>query len=305
MSNNYHLLLESIKSFINEKCIKFMEPMKNHTTFNVGGPCDIMIFIEHDEYIPKLITRIVELNINYLVLGGGSNLLVRDKGYRGVIINLTKLNKMVLDGNVIRVSSGVKLCEVSKFANEHSLTGFEFACGIPGTIGGAVAMNAGAYGGEMSDVIKKVRVVDEFGNILELSNNNMEFSYRSTIVIKNKYTVIECDILLEKGIHKEISGFIEDLTFRRESKQPLEFPSAGSTFKRPEGYFAGKLIDDSGLRGFIHKNAMVSQKHCGFIINRGNATATEILELIEIVQDKVYKNFSVKLELEVRVIGEE
>ncbi len=304
---NINGLILSLKNILKHDNIKVNELMRNHTTFKVGGPCDIMVFPNNEKEFVDSIREIIKFNIPYFILGSGSNLIVKDGGIKGVVINTSRFKNISVNGNLINAKCGDKLCDISRIAYENSLTGFEFACGIPGTIGGGVNMNAGAYGGEMSLVIKGVKVIDKNGRLFYIPGEKMEFSYRSTVIMKNCYTMIECDLELKKGNKNEIKNLIDDLTLKRESKQPLEFPSAGSVFKRPEGYYAGKLIEDSGLRGYIHKNVMISNKHCGFIVNiePNRAKASDILELIEIVKNKVFSKFNVNLELEVRVIGED
>ncbi len=307
MCLNFEKLIPNLKKFLKDEDIKLNELMKNHTTFKIGGPCDVMIFPNNELEFINSVREIIKLNIPYFILGLGSNLIVKDGGIRGVVINLTKFNDINIKDNIINAKSGARLCDISNKAYENSLTGFEFACGIPGTIGGGVNMNAGAYGGELSYVISRVKVIDNTGKVFYISKDEMEFSYRSTKIMKNKYVMIECDIELKKGNKEEIKKVIDDLTNKRESKQPLEFPSAGSIFKRPEGYYAGKLIEDSGLRGYVHKNVMISNKHCGFIVNiePEKVKASEVLELIQIVRDRVYKKFNINLEMEVKVVGED
>lgn len=307
MCLNYEELILNLKNILKNDDIKLNELMRNHTTFKIGGPCDIMIFPNNELEFVNSIREIIKFNIPYFILGLGSNLIVKDGGIRGVVINLTKFNNISVKDNIINAKSGAKLCDISNKAYENSLTGFEFACGIPGTIGGGVNMNAGAYGGELSFVINRVKVIDSNGEVFYISKDEMDFSYRSTKIMKNNYVMIECDIELKKGNKEEIKKVIDDLTNRRESKQPLEFPSAGSIFKRPEGYYAGKLIEDSGLRGYVHKNVMISDKHCGFIVSiePNKVKASEVLELIQIIRDKVYKKFNVNLEMEVKVVGED
>lgn len=306
MCDNYKDLISNLKGILIEGDIKINEPMSKHTTFKIGGPCDIMISPTSDKELIESMKQVFLSDAPYFILGSGSNILVKDGGIRGVVINLTKFNQICVDKNIIMAQAGAKLSDISDIARDNSLSGFSFACGIPGTIGGAINMNAGAYGGEMKDVIKDVRVMTRDCEILTLKNGDIDFGYRDTLIMRNKYLIIDCSIELLKGDKEEIDNHIRDLTYKRVSKQPLEYPSAGSTFKRPSGYFAGKLIEDSGLRGYVHKNVMVSEKHCGFIISRNeNATAKELLELIDIVKKRVYNKFNVELDLEVRVIGED
>ena len=305
MYEKYEELLYNLRKILNDENIKLNETLDKYTTFKVGGPCDIMVFPESELEFASTIKEIVLNKVPYFILGLGSNLIVKEGGIRGVVINMIKFNKIFVDGNVITAQAGAKLSDVSDIACDNSLHGFEFACGIPGTIGGAISMNAGAYGGEMSQVIENIKVVDKNGDIIELNRDEINFGYRKTVIFKEKYVVISCKISLEFGDKKEIETHIKDLTCKRNSKQPLEYPSAGSIFKRPEGHYTGKLIEDCGLRGYIHKNVMISNKHCGFIVSRGNTNANEILELIDIIKDKVYQKFEVKLELEVKIVGED
>ena len=238
-------------------------------------------------------------------MGNGSNLLVKDGGIRGVVIKLTGLTNLEVKDEEIKADCGVMLKELSDKALENSLTGLEFACGIPGSVGGAVFMNAGAYNGEIKNVIKEAEVITSSGEIITLSKDELELGYRTSKVMKDNSIVINATFKLEKGNKEEIKETIDDLTQKREEKQPLEYPSAGSTFKRPEGYFAGKLIQDSGLKGYSIGGAAVSSKHSGFVINKGNATAKDILDLIAYIQEKVKKQFGVELHTEVRIIGED
>lgn len=306
MYSNYEILLEQLKFILCSEKIRIDESMKKHTTFKLGGICDIMIFPSTEVELIESMKCIIKNKAPYFVLGRGSNLLVKDKGIRGVVVNLTKFNRIVVDDNIIRAQSGSTLLDIATVAKDNSLSGFAFACGIPGTIGGAVNMNAGAYGGEMSHIVLGVKVIDLNGEVLYISKENIEFGYRTTTIMKNRYLIISCDISLREGNKEEIYYEMKELMQKRKLKQPIEYPSAGSTFKRPDGYFAGKLIEDCGLRGYIHKNVMVSEKHCGFIVTRNeNATTSEVLELINIVKDRVYNKFNVILEMEVRVVGED
>ena len=239
------------------------------------------------------------------IMGNGSNLLVSDQGYRGVVIQLFRqLNDIQCEGNVIRAQAGALLSAVANRALEEKLTGFEFAAGIPGTLGGACVMNAGAYGGEMKDVLKSVTVLTREGERITLQKNELELGYRTSIIAKKDYIVLEAEIELKAGDAEEIKAVMDDLKERRTTQQPLEYPSAGSPFKRPEGYFAGNLIQESGLQGFQVGGAQVSEKHCGFVINKDQATAADIAELIRQVQDRVEEKFGVRLETEVKRLGE-
>lgn len=282
------------------------EPMKNHTSFKIGGLADKIIMPENEDELIKLVEECRRDKINYFVMGNGSNILVRDGGIRGVVIKIEKnLSDIHVEENKIIVQSGALLTRLSKVALKHSLKGLEFASGIPGTVGGAIAMNAGAYGGEMKDVVTKVRVLDKNSNVIEYSGEEMNFRYRGSRVQDESLIVLEVEIELEKGNYDEIIGRMKDFTKRRKSKQPLEYPSAGSTFKRPEGYYAGKLIQDSGLKGLKHGDAQVSDKHSGFVINVGNATSEDVENLIKVIQKTVRDKFNVNLEPELKIIGEE
>ncbi|MDU6175280.1 MAG: UDP-N-acetylmuramate dehydrogenase [Clostridium perfringens] len=301
--NQYMEFYKLLGEFYNEEDITVDSPMSEHIYFRVGGPADILVTPVNEEQVVNTLKLCREYNVPYFILGNGSNILVKDGGISGVVIKFNKLNKITTEGNCVTAQSGALLKDVSKAALENNLRGFEFACGIPGSIGGAVFMNAGAYDGEMAHVIKSARVIDENCNIKNLTKEELELGYRSSIVMKKGYVVIEATVELESGEYASIKDKIDDLTNRRESKQPLEYPSAGSTFKRPEGYFAGKLIQDSGLKGFSIGGAAVSEKHSGFVINKGGATAKDVLDVIAHVQKTVKENFGVELHTEVRIIG--
>ncbi|MBE5927259.1 MAG: UDP-N-acetylmuramate dehydrogenase [Lachnospiraceae bacterium] len=281
------------------------EPMKNHTTFKVGGPADYLVTPDTEDELAELIKYSKEHNIPYFVMGNGSNLIVKDHGIRGIVIKLfNNFSDCKVEGNRLYASAGALMSKVGRVALEHNLTGFEFGAGIPGTIGGAVVMNAGAYGGEIKDIIVSAKVLTEAGEILELSKEELNLSYRTSCIIPNNYIVLSACLELKLGNPEEIKSKMNELATARRDKQPLEYPSAGSTFKRPEGYFAGKLIMDTGLRGYRVGGAQVSDKHCGFVINAGNATASDILDLISDIRDRVEDKFGVRLETEVKVIGE-
>ena len=303
--NKYNKFVGLFNEFYDINDIKIDEKLSEYVNFKVGGPADILLIPNSKEQVIKSIKICKENNIPFYLIGNGSNILVRDGGFRGVVLSLKNVKNIYVDGEKIEAECGVMLKEVSDKAIENSLTGFEFACGIPGTIGGAVFMNAGAYDGEISKVIESAEVIDENCNIIRLSREELDFGYRSSLVMKKGYTVLSAVFKLEKGQVKTIKELIEDLTNKRESKQPLEYPSAGSTFKRPTGYFAGKLIQDAGLKGYSIGGAAVSEKHSGFVINKGNATAKDITDLIKHIQDEVKKQFVVDLHPEVRIIGEE
>ncbi len=281
------------------------EPMCKHTTFRVGGPADYFVMPKNIEEIQKIVAFCKASKMPYYVVGNGSNLLVSDAGYRGVVIQIYKsMSEILVEGTSIKVQAGALLSKIGAVALEAGLGGFEFAAGIPGTVGGAVVMNAGAYGGEMKDILKCATVLTPEGNILTLYKEELELGYRTSIVAKKEYVVLEAEFELKVDEREAIRAKMDELKVQRVTKQPLEYPSAGSTFKRPEGYFAGKLIQDAGLRGFQVGGAQVSEKHCGFVINAGDATAADILELMKQVSDKVMQEFGVALEPEVKMLGE-
>lgn len=303
--NGFKDISKNLSNILEKEDIKIDEPMKNHTSFEVGGPVDVLVTPESFEQVISVVKLCNERNVPYYIIGNGSNLLVKDGGIRGVVIKLCKLNKVSVSGERVIVQSGSTLKDVCKAALENSLTGFEFACGIPGSVGGAVTMNAGAYNGEISQVVESAKVIDKDGNIKLLDKKSLNLGYRMSSIFKYGYTVLQVTFDLKKGDYNKIKSRIDDLNTRRSEKQPLEYPSAGSTFKRPEGYFAAKLIEDTGLKGLSVGGAEVSKKHSGFVINKGNATAKDILDLIKLVQEKVKEKFDVDLYTEVRIIGEE
>lgn len=281
------------------------ESMAAHTTFKVGGPATCFVEIKTVEELKNLLAHFSSENLSYFVVGNGSNLLVSDKGFDGVILHIGEgLSKVEVTGDTIIAEAGAMLIRVANMAAAASLTGLEFASGIPGSVGGAVFMNAGAYGGEMKQVVKRVWCVDSFGVEHVFSGEEMDFSYRNSILRKEKMVATKVEFKLSVGEKEKILETIADLSQKRREKQPLEYPSAGSTFKRPEGYFAGKLIMDAGLRGYRVGGAQVAEKHCGFVINAGGATATDIYRLMEDVKEKVYAQFQVELEPEVIMLGE-
>lgn len=304
----YDIFENEIANIVRPEQIKKNEPLAAHTTFRIGGPADFLIIPKKAEEIGQILSLCVKEDIPYYVLGNGSNVLVADEGYRGVVLCIGSGMadcKFVEEADKVHVTAGAGIM-LSKLANEvanQGLTGFEFAAGIPGTLGGAVMMNAGAYGGEMKDIITAVQLMDADGNLLEKTCEEMDFSYRHSIVEEQKLLVLGATLTLEKGEKEVIEEKMKELAVARKTKQPLEFPSAGSTFKRPEGYFAGKLIMDAGLRGYQVGGAQVSEKHCGFVINKGNATAKDVLQLVSDVKEKVYDAFQVELEPEVRLVG--
>ena len=303
-------IFEMISNVVGTENVKIDEPMCNHTTFKVGGNADIFVTPKTVDSIKDIIDICKNENIDYYIIGKGSNLLVGDKGYRGVIICVynTLDNVQIVDnnGNMSRVvaGAGITLSKLANIIAGHSLEGFEFASGIPGTLGGAVTMNAGAYGGEIKDCIVSATVMDQRGNVVKIDRDNLDLSYCHSIIMMEQYIVLEAEFEFQKGDKDAIYDKMHDLNQRRKDKQPLEYPSAGSTFKRPEGYFAGKLIMDSGLAGYTVGGACVSTKHCGFVINKDNATAKDIRELMDKVDSIVFDKYGVHLEPEVRMLGE-
>ena len=281
------------------------EPMKRHTTFRIGGPAEVFVMPGNLEEMQRILEICRTEDLPYFILGNGSNLLVSDRGYRGVVIQLDRnFGEVKVEGTEIHASAGALLSTIAVAARRASLTGFEFAGGIPGTLGGAVVMNAGAYGGEMKDVLRKVMVMDQSGKVFEIPAEELQMGYRTSIIKTAGYIVLGAVLSLKEGNLEEIKMLTRKLSEQRTSKQPLEYPSAGSTFKRPEGYFAGKLIMDSGLRGYRVGGAQVSEKHCGFVINAGGATARDVRTLMDNVRDIVYKKYGVTLEPEVKFLGD-
>ena len=280
------------------------EPMKKHTTFRVGGPADVLV--QPDETaLAAILALCRQYHVSYSFIGNGSNLLVGDKGIRGVVIEMTDpMGNIEVDGTKITAQAGAMLSKIANTAASNGLGGMEFAAGIPGSVGGAVVMNAGAYGGEMKDIIEKVYVLDENGAQLELDRDALDLGYRHSCIPEKKYIVTKVVLELVPRNEAEIRSEMKELNEKRAEKQPLQYPSAGSTFKRPKGYFAGKLIMDAGLRGYQVGGAQVSEKHCGFVINKGDATAADICQLMRDVSDKVQAQFGVVLEPEVKMIGE-
>ena len=298
-------IIERFSNLLGNEKVRINEPMNRHTTFRIGGPADYFLLPSSSEEVKGILEICKEESLQYFILGNGSNLLVSDEGYRGVIIQLYRnYGGLTMEGTEIRAGAGVLLSQIAAAARNESLTGFEFAGGIPGTLGGAVVMNAGAYGGELKDVLKEAVVMDREGNIFTVPVEKLAMGYRTSLVKTAGYLVLEVVISLKKGSQEEIRDTMKDLADRRISKQPLEYPSAGSTFKRPEGYFAGKLIMDAGLRGYQVGGAQVSEKHCGFVINKGNATAADVCRLMADVQAKVQEQFGVTLEPEVKFLGD-
>lgn len=284
--------------------VKFDEPMHKHTTFRIGGNADFYVSVSSEKEITEVIKLCKLENVRFYIIGNGSNLLVKDEGFRGVIIEIGNGYADIeeIDDEIFAAKGGILLSRIAAYALEHELSGFEPLSGIPGTLGGAVVMNAGAYGGEIKDVVTEVYVLDCDGNKKTISNKDMEFGYRTSLATKESLIILGAKIKLKKGNRDEIKALMSDFNGRRRDKQPLEFPSAGSTFKRPEGYFAGKLIEDSNLKGYTVGGAQVSEKHSGFVINIGNATCEDVLKLISDVQKKVYEDSGVELEREVKIL---
>ena len=302
---NDHHTYEKLIEVLSEKNVMVNEPLKNHTYTHLGGKADFFVTPETYEQVQQIVKLANKEKIPFTLLGNGSNLIVKDGGIRGIILNLTNLDKIETNGTVMVAGSGARIIDVSREALAKTLTGLEFSCGIPGSVGGALYMNAGAYGGEIKDVLESTVVVDRSGELITLSADELDLEYRSSNIPDNGYIVLEATFSLKEGNYGEIKAIMDDLTFKRESKQPLEYPSCGSVFKRPPGYFAGKLIQDSDLQGKQIGGAEVSKKHAGFIVNKDNASAEEYIGLIQFVQKTVKEKFDVRLEREVRIIGED
>lgn len=296
---------KDLTKWIPSRNIKINEPLKKYTMTKLGGKADVLVLPETEQQAAAVVKYAHENNIPLLMLGNGSNMVVRDGGVRGLVIHFSLLNEIRIEKDIVYAQSGALIIDVSKQVAANSLTGLEFACGIPGSIGGAMAMNAGAYGGEIKDVVTSCTVLTPEGELLELTNEQLELSYRKSIIAKKGYFVLSATFQLAQGDQQQIDEKIAELTFLRESKQPLEYPSAGSVFKRPPGYFAGKLIQDSELQGKGVGGAEVSTKHAGFIVNKNNATAKDYIETIQMVQRIVKEKFDVDLEMEVKIVGED
>ena len=298
-------IIEEIKSIVTKQNVLTDEPMCDHTTFKIGGKADVFVSIINEHEILRLLELLRSRQIPFFILGNGSNILVSDEGYRGVIIEIGSAYSGVrmLDDIVI-AKAGTTMAKLSHFAMENNLTGLEFASGIPGTVGGGIIMNAGAYGGEMRQITYRVKAVTPSGEVIYLSNADMEFEYRNSKAKREGYIILQAEFRLHRGEKSVIEGIMRDLAKKRRDKQPLEYPSAGSTFKRPQGYYAGKLIADAGLKGLSVGGAQVSEKHAGFLINTGSATAADMYELINQVRTKVKEAYSVVLEPEVIFLGE-
>ncbi len=296
-------VIETLKQFVPEENIHLQEPMALHTTFKVGGNADCLVELEEEEQARQVYRYLNMVEVPFFVLGNGSNTLVRDTGYNGVMLRVgKKFSAIEIEGTCMKVQAGALLSQASKAAMEHGLSGLEFASGIPGTVGGGVIMNAGAYGGEMSQVVTDVTVVNKEGELLLLNNETMEFGYRYSSIRNQSFLVTQVSFKLQQANPLEIQAKMEELAVKRRQKQPLEYPSAGSTFKRPEGYFAGELIMNAGLRGFQIGGARVADKHCGFVVNMGNATAADVLDVIAEVQERVKDRFGVELQPEIVIV---
>ena len=297
--------LKLLGNIVGEENVKVNEPMKNHTSFKIGGPADFLVTPCSVQSLCEVIKLCNREKLPIFIMGNGTNLLVSDKGIRGVVVKIyDNLNRYTVKGDCIEAYGGILLSKLSNIALENELTGLEFASGIPGTLGGAVAMNAGAYGGEMKDVVVETEFIDKDGNLKIIRGDEHQFGYRTSFIQKQSAIAVRSVIQLKKGERAAIKALIDDLTARRQDKQPLEMPSAGSVFKRPEGYFAGKLIEECGLRGYSIGGAQVSEKHCGFIVNKGNATSKDIIDLIRHIQKTVKEKFGVDLQTEIRIVGD-
>lgn len=297
-------LMSELYKIVGEQNVRMDEPMSRHTTFRIGGPAQAFVTPQTAEELGQVVLSCNAYKVPFFMLGHGSNLLVSDEGMDGVVIQLYRnFSDFTIDGTRVMAQAGIMLHMLGNAVRDAGLTGFEFAAGIPGTLGGAIMMNAGAYGGEMKDIVERVQLMDSDGNLLEKTGEEMEFGYRHSIVEEKGYIVLGAVLSLQRGDKERIAARMEELAAARRTKQPLEFPSAGSTFKRPEGYFAGKLIMDAGLQGYSVGGAQVSEKHCGFVINKGGATAADVLQLIQDVRKRVYDRFQVELEPEIKLTG--
>lgn len=304
MNMEYKIIYDKLKDFISEDRIKINEPMKNHTSFQIGGACDILVLPRSQSEIKKIIDLCRENQTPFFVMGNGTNLLIKDSGIRGVVIKLAQnFNDIKVDGNIITCKAGVAMSAISRAALENSLSGLEFANGIPGSVGGACVMNAGAYGGEMADVVKKVKVMDFEGNVYEMSKDQIGYSYRKSSLQKGDKILLEVEMELKPGNYDEIKSKMEKCMSLRRQKQPLNMPSAGSAFKRPKDNYAGLLIEKAGLKGYSIGGAMVSDLHAGFIVNTGNATCADVEALLNHVKKVVKEKFNIELEPEIRIRG--
>ncbi|WP_342536471.1 UDP-N-acetylmuramate dehydrogenase [Sporosarcina sp. FSL K6-3508] len=300
-----HRWFEDLQMKIKNGWVLLDEPLNKYTKTRLGGKADVVVAPGTIEEVQAVVTYAYERNIPILLLGNGSNMVVRDGGVRGIVLYMANLNEIQIKESTLIAEAGAHIIDASKAAAKACMTGLEFACGIPGSIGGAMAMNAGAYGGEIKDIITQATLMDDTGKIFILSKEELELGYRKSIITTKGYYVLSAEFQLTPGVQCDIDAAVADLTFQRESKQPLEYPSAGSVFKRPPGYFAGKLIQDSGLQGKGFGGAEVSTKHAGFIVNKKDATATDYIQTIEMVRAEVKKKFGIDLEMEVKIVGEE
>ncbi|WP_153723183.1 UDP-N-acetylmuramate dehydrogenase [Sporosarcina cascadiensis] len=300
-----HRWFEDLQMKIQDGWLLLDEPLNKYTKTRLGGKADVVVAPATIKEVQDTVTYGYENNIPILLLGNGSNMVVRDGGVRGIVLYMANFNKIEINGNIMIADAGAHIIDASKTAAKACLSGLEFACGIPGSIGGAMAMNAGAYGGEIKDIITQATVMDNTGKIFVLSKKELELGYRKSIITEKGYYVLSAEFKLTPGVQCDIDSTVADLTFQRESKQPLEYPSAGSVFKRPPGYFAGKLIQDSGLQGKGFGGAEVSTKHAGFIVNKNEATAADYIQTIQMVKEEVKKKFGIDLEMEVKIVGEE
>jgi UDP-N-acetylmuramate dehydrogenase len=297
-----HMMEELTKSF--RGTLLKNEPLKNHTYFKIGGPASLFAVPEDTEDLKAVLKLIKRHEIEHYIIGNGTNLLVSDDGFKGIALKIgEKFNKLKCDGNKVTAGAGILLSSLAKYFAKEGLAGFEFASGIPGYLGGAVPINAGAYGGEMKDVITKVKCMDMDGKIHEFSNEEMEFAYRHSKLSDSDYIVLEAEFMLTPGKVEDITDKIRELNEKRTSKQPLNLPSAGSTFKRPLNGYASKLIEDAGLKGLKYRGAMVSDKHSGFIVSYDNASCEDVLELMRLVISTVYDKYGIKLEPEIKIVG--
>ncbi|SDJ62014.1 UDP-N-acetylmuramate dehydrogenase [Salimicrobium halophilum] len=298
-------IYKELKRIVQPEYVKIDEPLKDHLYTQLGGKADYFVMPTTFEEVQEVVKFTNRIGIKHTLLGNGSNLIIKDGGIRGVVMNLKHLNTIKSEGDTLVAQSGARIIDASMHALEESLSGLEFACGIPGTVGGALYMNAGAYGGEIKDVLDYAYVVDKEGNLVKRLAKDLDLDYRTSNIPDNGDIVVEATFNLKPDNYEDIKAVVDDLTYRRESKQPLEYPSCGSVFKRPPGYFAGKLIQDSDLQGTNIGGAEVSTKHAGFIVNKDNATTTDYISVIEHVQKTVKEKFDVELEREVRIIGED
>jgi UDP-N-acetylmuramate dehydrogenase len=294
--------LKSLPHVLKDYNVLYDEPLLNHTTFKIGGPADALALPESGDELRTLLCVLRNENIRYMIMGNGSNLLFPDSGFRGVIISTTRLTRLVVSDNIVYAEAGVLMSKTAAEAMRASLTGLEFASGIPGTLGGAVFMNAGAYGGEIKDVFFSAEILTSDGSIQEISPPEMNFGYRKSIIQENGSVLLSAVLKLRFGDYEEIKAKTDELTLARRSKQPIEMPSAGSVFRRPPGHYVGKLIMESGLRGYSVGGAQVSEKHCGFIVNKGGASCDDVLRLIDHIQTTVFNNFKVSLIPEIRIV---